>query len=61
MSNTDEPVCWGILGAARIADGAILPALRNSPICLPWAVTARDADRARAMAERHSAPKSYGS
>jgi len=56
-----EPVRWGILGAARIADGAILPALKNSPTCLPWAVAARDADRARAMAERHSVPRSYGS
>jgi hypothetical protein len=47
-----DPVRWGILGAARIAEGAILPGLCNSPAAVPLAIAARDKDRAAAMAGR---------
>jgi predicted dehydrogenase len=56
-----DPVRWGILGAARIAEGAILPGLHNSPACAPHAIAARDEDRARAMAERGGVARAYGS
>jgi predicted dehydrogenase len=56
-----DPVRWGILGAARIAEGAILPGLGNSPAAEAHAIAARDKDRAIAMAERCGVAKAYGS
>lgn len=61
MTSDLKPVKWGILGAARIAEGAILPAMTKSPACAVRAIAARDAERARAMADRHGAPTAYGS
>lgn len=61
MATDPKPVKWGILGAARIADSAILPALAKSPVCTPWAVAARDLHRAGALAGRHGVPKAHGS
>lgn len=56
-----EPVRWGILGAARIADAAILPGLTNSAACAPFAIAARDEARARSMADKHGVQNAYGS
>lgn len=61
MSNGVVPVRWGILGAARIADGAIIPGLRRSPYCQAVAIGARDKQRAQAMADRHEISRAYGS
>lgn len=61
MSQAVEPVKWGILGAARIAENAILPAMERSQFCRPWAIAARDVTRAAAMADRCFVPKAYGS
>lgn len=61
MSQVIEPVKWGILGAARIAENAILPAMEKSTLCRPWAIAARDVARAAAMADRCFVPKAYGS
>ncbi len=61
MSEAFEPVRWGVLGAARIAEGAVLPGMTQSRYCAPIAIAARDAARANAMAERRGLPKSYGS
>ena len=60
MSEKFEPVRWGVLGAARIAKGAVLPGMVRSPYCAPLAIAARDAERASAMAQRLSVPRSYG-
>lgn len=61
MTVPSPPVRWGILGAARIADGAILPGISKSPACTALAIGARDLDRAQAMATRHGIPRAYGS
>lgn len=61
MTSDLKSVKWGILGAGRIAEGAILPAITKSPVCAARAIAARDADRARAMADRHGVPMAYGS
>lgn len=61
MNDVVAPVRWGILGAARIADGAIIPGLVKSARCAPLAIGARSLERARAMAEKHGVPRAYGS
>lgn len=60
MSEKFEPVRWGVLGAARIAEGAVLPGMVRSPYCAPRAIAARDAKRASEMAGRLGVPRSYG-
>jgi predicted dehydrogenase len=59
MSQKFEPVRWGVLGAARIAEGVVVPGMLRSPHCAPLAIAARDADRAGAMAKKLGVPKSY--
>lgn len=61
MSDPTTPVKWGILGAARIADGAVIPGMLKSDRCDPIAIGARDRSRAQAMADKHGIPKAYGS
>ena len=61
MTETRDQVRWGILGAARIADGAILPGIQASPNCAAVAIGARSLERARAMAEKHGIARAYGS
>lgn len=56
-----EPVRWGILGAARIADGAVIPGMVASPDAMPLAIGARDLARAQAMAGKHGIARAYGS
>ncbi|MBE7210355.1 MAG: Gfo/Idh/MocA family oxidoreductase [Gluconacetobacter diazotrophicus] len=56
-----DAVRWGILGAARIADGAVIPALRRSVAGTPVAIAARDPERARVMAARHGIPTAHDS
>jgi predicted dehydrogenase len=47
------PLRIGVLGAARIAPPAIVAPARSSPDAVVAAVAARDADLARAFADRH--------
>lgn len=54
------PLRWGILSTARI-NRALLPPLAASARNELVAVASRDADRARAYAELHGIPRSYGS
>lgn len=61
MTENLDPVRWGILGAARIADGAIIPGLIRSGYCNPVAIGARDLGRAKAMADKHGIARAYGS
>jgi D-xylose 1-dehydrogenase (NADP+, D-xylono-1,5-lactone-forming) len=44
---------WGVLGAAGIADHAVLPALKADPGSRVVAIASRDRGRAEAMARRH--------
>src|SRR3954451_9501891 len=46
-------VRWGVLGAGRIADVAMLPALGSASGASLAAMASRDVARARAFAERH--------
>lgn len=52
---------FGILGAARIAASALIPAIKKSSNATVAAVAARDAARAQTYAAEHGIPKSYGS
>lgn len=52
---------FGILGAARIAAGALIPAIKKSGNAEVAAVAARDGERARAYAAEHGIPKAYAS
>ena len=52
---------FGILGAARIAAGALIPAIRKASNAQTWAVAARDGARAASYANEHGIPKHYGS
>ena len=54
MTAQDDPVRWGILGASRIADGAILPGLKKSSAGNALAIAARDLTRAKALADSTS-------
>jgi len=60
MPNRHGPVRWGILGAARIADTAILPGIARSAHARAVAIAARDIGRAQAMADRHGIRRAYG-
>jgi predicted dehydrogenase len=55
-----EPVRWGILSTARI-NGAVIPALRESPLSELVAVASRTQDRADAYAAEQGIPRAFGS
>jgi predicted dehydrogenase len=55
------PLRWGLIGAARIAASALLPAFRAAPGQEVVAVAARDPGRARAFAEMHGVPRWHAS
>jgi predicted dehydrogenase len=50
MGTIDEPVRWGILGTAGIAESAFLPALRETGDGIALAVASRDGARAETWA-----------
>ena len=52
---------FGILGAARIAAGALIPAIQKSSDATVLAVAARDGERAKAYAAQHNIPRFYAS
>lgn len=56
-----EKMGFGILGAARIAASALVPAIRKSANARVVAVAARDGIRAAEFAAQHGIPKAYGS
>jgi len=49
----------GVLGAAWIADRALIPAMRAAAHAEPVAIASRDPARARAMAQRHGVATVY--
>src|SRR5438309_1372340 len=52
---------WGVLGTARIAAGAVVPAIKRSEKSELVAVASRDLGQARAWAQERGAPKAFGS
>jgi predicted dehydrogenase len=53
VSPNAEPVRWGILGTAGIAEGAFLPALREAGDGVALTVASRDPARAESWAAEH--------
>jgi predicted dehydrogenase len=57
-------VRWGILGAAKIARQAVIPAMLKAPYCElseVIAIASRDLTKAQAAAQAHGIAKAYGS
>jgi D-xylose 1-dehydrogenase (NADP+, D-xylono-1,5-lactone-forming) len=52
---------FGVLGCARVFERRIAPALKLAKNATLHAVASRDSAKARETAERHDAPKHYGS
>jgi predicted dehydrogenase len=52
-------IAWGILGCARIAERALIPAVRKAANAELFGIAARDERRAREWADRFGIPKSY--
>ncbi|MFM0304817.1 Gfo/Idh/MocA family oxidoreductase [Paraburkholderia sediminicola] len=48
-----EKIRWGVLGAAKIADNFVVPAIQRSSNGWVTTVASRDRDRAQAFATRH--------
>ncbi len=58
----DQPtVKWGILGCARIAATAMIPAIRDSANGEVLATASRDLQKATEYAQRFDLPRAYGS
>lgn len=55
------PLRWGVISTAKIGRAAVNPAIQASRNGELIAVASRDAERARAFAEQHGIPRSYGS
>lgn len=58
---TITPLNWGILSTAKIARGALLPAIHRSTTGRVVAVASRDLTRARDFAEGNAVPRALGS
>lgn len=56
-----ETVRWGVLGAAKIADKFVVPAIQRSSNGRVVCVAARDRERAAAFAARHDIAHAYAS
>jgi predicted dehydrogenase len=56
-----EAVRWGVLGAARIFTGKVLPALLRSDLVRLAAIASRSEQKARLTAEKFGIPRFYGS
>ncbi len=56
-----SPIRWGILGAANIARGRMIPAMHASAHATPIAVASRDREKAVRFAQELSIPRAYGS
>jgi len=56
-----EKVKWGILGCARIAINALIPAIKKSEISEIVGIASRSFEKAKDVAEKYQIPKYYGS
>jgi predicted dehydrogenase len=58
---TRSPLAWGILGTGRIAQKALIPALKGLPQTQIVAIASQDEGRARHSAAEFGIPRAYGS
>ncbi len=56
-----DPVRWGVLGVAKIANEKVIPPLKSSPLVTVAAIASRDRARAEAAARAHGIPRAYDS
>ncbi len=61
MDVEQKPVRWGVLGAANIAVGKVIPAMQLSAHSPVVAIASRSLAKAQAAAEKHGIPRAYGS
>lgn len=54
-------VKWGILGCARIAINALIPAIKKSKSSTLYGIASRDYEKAKRIAEKYQIPRYYGS
>jgi predicted dehydrogenase len=59
--NASGTVRWGILGTAKIAAGALIPAIKASRNGVVAAVASRDAAKAQEFADKHGIARVHGS
>jgi predicted dehydrogenase len=55
-----KKVRWGIIGCARIAERAVIPAIRASRNGELWTIASRDESKAKAWAARYGFKRAYG-
>lgn len=55
-----QAVQWGVLGAARIAEGFVIPAIQRAPGASLRAVASRRPGEAERLSARFGAPRAYG-
>ncbi len=55
----NKKIRWGILGCARIAQSALIPAIREASNGVLWGIAARDEKRARKWAGKYKFQKFY--
>ncbi|KAK1184383.1 Gfo/Idh/MocA family oxidoreductase [Streptomyces sp. NBS 14/10] len=60
-AETADTVRWGLLGAARIAENYVLPAIQRIPGSRLHAVSSRRRDAAQRLAHTFHAPRAYDS
>jgi predicted dehydrogenase len=60
MTNLEQKVRWGILGAANIAVKSVIPAMQSSKNCEIIAIASRNTEKAKKVAADFNLPKYYG-
>jgi len=56
-----QKVLWGVLGAAKIATGKVIPAMQRGEWSEVIGIASRDLEKARRVAAELGIPKAYGS
>jgi predicted dehydrogenase len=56
-----QPVRWGVLGVAKIANERVIPPLAGSPMVSVRAIASRQLPKAESAAKRHAIERAYGS
>ena len=56
-----ETLKFGLIGASRIAGGALVPALEKAHNAVAWGVAARDPQKAKEFALEHGVPHAFSS
>ncbi|HEX4165130.1 MAG TPA: Gfo/Idh/MocA family oxidoreductase [Bryobacteraceae bacterium] len=59
--NPEQPIRWGVLGAANIAVKKVIPGMKKCRYSVVTAIASRDRERAREAAHETGVTKSYGS